>query len=864
MDLLLSLTRSELNAMCEHLGLELISKIKLETAIQTANFLLGSILHSDFTAAPAIHDDLAKRYVEEKDYYERKEGEDGVFDDTSKHKEPCCLKSTCWFGTFDADNGHQQYADEKIEFPELVPHEAPPSSSSDTENKESECDSEIGKLSIKSHLHSMGQGQHQNIEGQPSPDVWNTTRSNTSGPQSQRCSVSRGTRPEVPREIGDYCIGFHPMRKKWLPAHILDKEELSGKVLTLKFECDPPNARIIKVQRQAVRQAPKTKTRQLAQDLAPFPECGYDRWRTDFVHPSDIKEAYVRHLSSDSGPFCDSMSQEILAYFLSTIAKPEQVLWRDRAAWGIQSVLNRVWKHLCEYHAKFAGKESWTPILRFHGSAAVVLDNKRSDIDLGIDFIRQIKSISAPKGRTRQLMDEKREIDESPWMTHARAQELLQYLGRVLSHYSQEGLSFQVSQILQARVPVLRLKAYSSQLKIDLTVWNPSCSAHTRLLQRLLAWDVRVYPFFAAIKRWAQARSVYGARHGRIGGYGLMLLGVYSLQVVRKEEGWLERSVSKGKRKHNEVPSMLPPLECWAREATLPNLDDKEEYGSTSTGRRFRVRDKRTLSELLFSFFGLFSSGFNPDSHGLSVRQGKRVLIDELMASIKKKAALIIEDPVYPSHNVALSLCPKELKHLRNQLRKAHLCFKETASACIFCKKVWYAGVGDVCTICNSQAIAREGASIRDTRPLSFHADICGLRGSSKLAKPKKQPDNILDVRTDVIEEKLGIPASIFDRVREKTKTGRETMEWDQSTSSLNASASEEPKASRLNKPPERGPQTKVKGRGCEKSCDKSELWGANDKEKGKRRSPKYSKTIKRRISREAIVPITGVPGKIN
>ncbi|CEM39480.1 unnamed protein product [Vitrella brassicaformis CCMP3155] len=89
-----------------------------------------------------------------------------------------------------------------------------------------------------------------------------------------------------------------------------------------------------------------------------------------------------------------------------------------------------------------------------------------------------------------------------------------------------------LTRILQARVPLLKITHEQSGLEVDLCVENRLGVHNSRLLATYSQVDPRVSDLGRLVKAWAKDRQIVGSADGTLNSYAYMLLAIFYLQTI--------------------------------------------------------------------------------------------------------------------------------------------------------------------------------------------------------------------------------------------------------------------------------------------------------------------------------------------
>eukprot|EP00927_Polykrikos_kofoidii_P014222 TRINITY_DN16221_c0_g1_i1.p1 TRINITY_DN16221_c0_g1~~TRINITY_DN16221_c0_g1_i1.p1 ORF type:complete len:528 (-),score=60.00 TRINITY_DN16221_c0_g1_i1:343-1881(-) len=242
------------------------------------------------------------------------------------------------------------------------------------------------------------------------------------------------------------------------------------------------------------------------------------------------------------------------------------------------------------------------------------------------------------------------DLDVTCLQVHSAAEEdgtMLRW--RLLPVIRQSGAFVILEEIWGARIPILRLR-FEDRLDVDLSCNNIGGVANTRLLRAYSKIDQRIVDLGIAVKLWAKAGQLCGARTGGLSSYTFVLLVLYFMQV--------------------SVDVKLPVLPIAAFEGGGMGEDD-DRVKCASEGWRCHLR----VPDLLARFFSFYSFDFRWGTEVVSIRQGDRLnALDPPFASLRRRAQrrIHIEDPFELERNLNCVLGDHEESLLRAAFTYAH------------------------------------------------------------------------------------------------------------------------------------------------------------------------------------------------
>ncbi|XP_060579643.1 poly(A) RNA polymerase GLD2-A-like [Ruditapes philippinarum] len=160
------------------------------------------------------------------------------------------------------------------------------------------------------------------------------------------------------------------------------------------------------------------------------------------------------------------------------------------------------------------------------------------------------------------------------------------------------------SQVIRARVPILKFEDYENGVECDLNINNSVGIRNTHLLRYYAAMDWRVRPLVLFTKRWARFHDINDASKKTISSYSLCLMVLHYLQ-------------------YGCNPPVLESIQ-----KLYPDLFD---YGDDIRNLKMNVRIKfksknsQSLGDLFLGMLKYYSVEFSFDDDVISVRQGTKL-----------------------------------------------------------------------------------------------------------------------------------------------------------------------------------------------------------------------------------------------
>ncbi|XP_047446772.1 poly(A) RNA polymerase GLD2 [Mugil cephalus] len=172
----------------------------------------------------------------------------------------------------------------------------------------------------------------------------------------------------------------------------------------------------------------------------------------------------------------------------------------------------------------------------------------------------------------------------------------LQRLFRSLSYVDR-------TQLIRAKVPILRFRQKGSDLEFDLNINNTVGIRNTFLLKSYAHADLRIRPMILVVKKWARHNQINDASKGTLSSYTLVLMVLHYLQTL-----------------HEPV---LPSLQRDYPECFSPLMDIDMVPEGPKHIPPYISRNRSSLGELFLGFLRYYATEFRWDKQVISVREAK-------------------------------------------------------------------------------------------------------------------------------------------------------------------------------------------------------------------------------------------------
>ncbi|XP_029961548.1 poly(A) RNA polymerase GLD2 [Salarias fasciatus] len=172
----------------------------------------------------------------------------------------------------------------------------------------------------------------------------------------------------------------------------------------------------------------------------------------------------------------------------------------------------------------------------------------------------------------------------------------LQQLFRSLSYVEK-------TQLIRAKVPILRFRKKGSDLEFDLNVNNTVGIRNTFLLRSYANADLRIRPLILVIKKWARHNQINDASKGTLSSYTLVLMVLHYLQTLKDP--------------------VLPSLQKDFPDCFDPYLDLDEVPDRATRVPPYLSKNQSSLGELLLGFLKYYATEFRWEKQVISVREAR-------------------------------------------------------------------------------------------------------------------------------------------------------------------------------------------------------------------------------------------------
>ncbi|XP_023269233.1 poly(A) RNA polymerase GLD2 [Seriola lalandi dorsalis] len=206
---------------------------------------------------------------------------------------------------------------------------------------------------------------------------------------------------------------------------------------------------------------------------------------------------------------------------------------------------------------------------------------------------------------------------------------VLQRLFKTLSYVER-------TQLIRAKVPILRFREKGSDLEFDLNINNTVGIRNTFLLRSYAYADLRIRPMILVIKKWARHNQINDASKGTLSSYTLVLMVLHYLQTLNEP--------------------VLPSLQRDYPECFNPFMDIDMVPDGPKHIPPYVSRNQSSLGELLLGFLKYYSTSFRWDKQVISVREARALA--KTNSQEWRNKYICVEEP-FERNNVARAVHEK-------------------------------------------------------------------------------------------------------------------------------------------------------------------------------------------------------------
>ncbi|XP_044052687.1 poly(A) RNA polymerase GLD2 [Siniperca chuatsi] len=206
---------------------------------------------------------------------------------------------------------------------------------------------------------------------------------------------------------------------------------------------------------------------------------------------------------------------------------------------------------------------------------------------------------------------------------------VLQKLFRSLSYVER-------TQLIRAKVPILRFREKGSDLEFDLNINNTVGIRNTFLLRSYAYADLRIRPMILVVKKWARHNQINDASKGTLSSYTLVLMVLHYLQTLNDP--------------------VLPSLQRDYPECFDPFMDIDMVPEGPKHVPPYISRNQSSLGELLLGFLKYYATDFRWDKQVISVREA--TALPKNNSQVWRNKYICVEEP-FERNNVARAVHEK-------------------------------------------------------------------------------------------------------------------------------------------------------------------------------------------------------------
>ncbi|XP_040052582.1 poly(A) RNA polymerase GLD2 [Gasterosteus aculeatus] len=192
------------------------------------------------------------------------------------------------------------------------------------------------------------------------------------------------------------------------------------------------------------------------------------------------------------------------------------------------------------------------------------------------------------------------------------------------------------TQLIRAKVPILKFREKGSDLEFDLNINNTVGIRNTFLLRSYAYADLRIRPMILVVKKWARHGQINDASKGTLSSYTLVLMVLHYLQTVKEP--------------------VLPCLQRDYPECFNPHMDIDMVPEGPKRIPPFISRNQSSLGELLLGFLKYYATDFRWERHVISIREA--IAFPKNKSQAWRNKYICVEEP-FEGNNVARAVHEK-------------------------------------------------------------------------------------------------------------------------------------------------------------------------------------------------------------
>ncbi|KAF7660168.1 hypothetical protein LDENG_00286920 [Lucifuga dentata] len=211
------------------------------------------------------------------------------------------------------------------------------------------------------------------------------------------------------------------------------------------------------------------------------------------------------------------------------------------------------------------------------------------------------------------------------------------------------------TQLIRAKVPILRFREKGSDLEFDLNINNTVGIRNTFLLKSYAYADLRIRPLILVIKKWARHKHINDASKGTLSSYTLVLMVLHYLQTLNEPV----------------LPSLQKDYpECFSALMEIDMVPEASRHIPP-----YISPNQSSLGDLLLGFLKYYTTNFRWDQQVICVREAKALP----KASFKEWRGkyICVEEP-FERNNVARAVHEKDkFESIKAQFAQSYQILRE-------------------------------------------------------------------------------------------------------------------------------------------------------------------------------------------
>ncbi|KAK7290134.1 hypothetical protein RIF29_04341 [Crotalaria pallida] len=238
-------------------------------------------------------------------------------------------------------------------------------------------------------------------------------------------------------------------------------------------------------------------------------------------------------------------------------------------------------------------------------------------------------------------------------------------LGDLLKALRRQGRWNSLQFIINARVPILKLKNNRQSISCDISINNVEAQMKSKILLWINKIDARFREMVLVVKEWAKAHNINDSKAGTFNSYSLSLLVIFHFQTC--------------------VPAILPPLKDIYPNNMVDDLIGVKVEAENLIAEKFDVNINRFLSDrsrpinrksvpdLFVEFLRKFAqmNEWAPEL-GICPFTGQWEQIKNNMRWLPKTYAIFVEDPFEQPQNSARTVSAAKLNKITDAFLRTY------------------------------------------------------------------------------------------------------------------------------------------------------------------------------------------------